>query len=395
MGSSKTCLLVTNLFPPAIGGSSQVYAALAAHAAGEIMVLTSSHDYETGLERKDWRALDGEAAYPVHRLRCVRPFLRSLYASAARYRLHEAATALVLAVTVMRLAWRYRVKAICIADDETVGWLAFLSRHVLRRRTLIYCHGDDLTVPQKVTRRSRWFRLAHRIVAANRHAARLLTGRFGVAADKIALIQNGVDLGVFHPGPAPQELVERYRLEGRMVLLTVTRLVPRKGVDKVLQALPAIAAQFPGTLYLVVGEGGQRAELEEMARTLGIASRAIFAGAVPHAVTRDFYNAAQLVLLPNREETGEADGLPLIFLEANACAKPVIGGRAGGTAEIVRDGENGLLVDGRDSGAIAQAVCGLLADEARREKMGETGLSMAQDWSWTSRTLSFLQACRD
>ena len=180
-----------------------------------------------------------------------------------------------------------------------------------------------------------------------------------------------------------------------MVLLTVTRLVPRKGVDKVLEALPAIAAQFPGVLYLVVGEGPQRMELEEMAHTLGIAPRVIFAGAVPHAATRDFYNASQLVLLPNREDAGEADGLPLVFLEANACAKPVIGGKAGGTAEIVRDGENGLLVDGRDSSAIAQAVSGLLADEARRKKMGRTALSMAQGSGWASRTLSFLQACRD
>jgi len=394
MGSRKTCLLVTNLFPPAIGGSSQVYAALAAHAAGEIIVLTSSHDYETGLEREDWRTLDRKAGYPVHRLRCVRPFLRGLYAGAVRYRLHELAIALNLAVTVVRLAWRYRVKAICIADDETVGWLTLLSRFVLRRNTLIYCHGDDLTGPQNVTRRSRWFGLAHRIVAANRHAESLLASRYGVPADKIVLIQNGVDLDVFHPGPAPQELVQRYGLGGRLVLLTVTRLVPRKGVDKVLEALPAMAAQFPGILYLVVGEGPQRAALEERVRTLGIASWVIFAGAVPHAAARDFYNAAQLVLLPNREEAGEADGLPLVFLEANACGKPVIGGMAGGTAEIVRDGENGILLDGRDPDAIARAVCSLLGDEKRREKMGGVGLLMAQDWGWESRTLSFLQACR-
>ena len=396
MGPSKTCLLVTNLFPPAIGGSSEVYAALAAHAGGEIAILTASHDYETGLERADWRARDRKAAYPVHRLRCIRPFLRSLPAGAVRYRLHEAAIVLTLAVTVIRLAWRYRVKAICIADDETVGWLAFLSRHFLRRRTLIYCHGDDLTgTGRVVVRRSRWFRLAHRIVAANRHAASLLTDRFGVAAEKIALIRNGVDLAVFCPGPAPQELVQRYQLGGRLVLLTVTRLVPRKGVDKVLEALPTIARQFPGALYLVVGEGPQRPELEEMTRKLGIASHVIFAGAVPHAATRDFYNAAQLVLLPNREEAGDADGLPLIFLEANACGKPVIGGVAGGTAEIVRDGENGFLVDGRDPGAIAQAVCGLLADEKRRVEMGGAGLAMAQGWGWALRTQSFLETCRD
>jgi len=73
---NKACLLVTNIFPPALGGSSQVYAALAASARGQIVVLTSSCDHETGRERAGWQIADRQANYPVHRVRCVRPFLR-------------------------------------------------------------------------------------------------------------------------------------------------------------------------------------------------------------------------------------------------------------------------------------------------------------------------------
>src|SRR3954465_7207882 len=111
-----SCLLVTNIFPPAVGGSSEVYAALAGSAHGNIAVLTSSHDHATGRERPHWKAVDRKTPYPVHRVKCVRPFLRP---SGFFYRLHEAATALVLAGAVLRLARRYRVRAICIADDET------------------------------------------------------------------------------------------------------------------------------------------------------------------------------------------------------------------------------------------------------------------------------------
>lgn len=390
----RACLLVTNLFPPALGGSSQVYAALAAHAEGEIVVLTSSHDYETGQERSGWRALDQAASYPVRRIRCIRPFLRTLYATQFEYRLHEAATAVKLMAAVVRLAWRYRVKAICIADDETVGWLVALSKYVLRRRTLIYCHGDDLVCPDAaVARRSRWFGLADRIVAANQHAATLLASRFAVPTEKITLIQNGVDLAAFRPNPPPVDILQQYGLVGRRVLLTVTRLVPRKGVDKVLEALPAIAGRFPDVTYLIAGDGPQRAALEKTARQLGVSAWVIFAGAVPHDRTADFYNAADLVLLPNREEEGEVDGLPLVFLEANACARPVIGGKAGGSAEVIRQDENGILVDGRNAGEIAEAVCGLLADDGLRETMGRNALLMAQQWGWQTRARDFLQAC--
>src|SRR5690349_19185785 len=143
MAGGKACLLVTNLFPPALGGSSEVYAALAAHAGGEIVILASSHDHQTGQERPGWREFDANADYPIHRLTCLRPFFRKAYRGLS-YRVHEAATAFRLVTAIVRLVRRYRVRAICVADDETLGWLVPISRFLLGRRTLIYCHGDDL-----------------------------------------------------------------------------------------------------------------------------------------------------------------------------------------------------------------------------------------------------------
>jgi len=394
MAGGKACLLVTNLFPPALGGSAEVYAALCAHADGDIVVLASSHDHQTGQERPGWREFDRGAGYPVHRLTCIRPQFRKAYGGLS-YRLHEAATAFRLVVAIVQLVRRYRVRAICIADDETLGWLVPVSRFLLGRRTLIYCHGDDLQgAEQEVSRRSRWLRLADRVVAASRYAAGLLAKRFAVAQDRIVLIENGVDLALFHPQSPPGSFVERHGLQERQVLLTVTRLVPRKGVDKVLEAMPAVARLFPRALYLIAGDGPQRDALEKRVHALGIADLVRFAGAVPHDQTADFYNAADIVLLPNREEEGEVDGLPLVFLEAGACARPVIGGKAGGTAEAVRDGINGLLVEGRDPQAIAAAICDLLGDEGRRQAMGREGLAMAQNWGWGARAEKFLASCR-
>jgi phosphatidylinositol alpha-1,6-mannosyltransferase len=282
-----------------------------------------------------------------------------------------------------------------VADDETLGWLVAVSRFLLGRRTLIYCHGDDLQGAESdVPRRSRWLRLAHHVVAANRYAADLLAARFAVPHDRVLLIENGVDLALFHPQVPPQSFVKRHGLEGRQVRLTVTRLVPRKGVDKVLEAMPAVAKLFPSAHYLIVGDGPQRSELEAIAGKLGVADRVTFVGAVPHDETVNFYRCADLVLLPNRDEEGDADGLPLVFLEASACAKPVIGGKAGGTAEVIQDGENGFVIDGCDVRAIEAAICRLLNSEGLRGAMGQKGVEMAQSWDWRERVRLFLQTCR-
>jgi phosphatidylinositol alpha-1,6-mannosyltransferase len=358
--------------------------------------LTSSHDHETGHERADWRAADRKADFPVHRLKCVRPFLRTAYGGPSfAYRLHEAAGALTLIAAIVFFRLRYRVRAICIADDESMGWLTILSKYFLGCRTMIYCHGDDLHCAKDLApRRSRWFGMADKIVAANRYAAHLLTSVFGVPDSKIVMVPNGVDLAAFHPGPPPASLIQHYGLAGRRVLLTVTRLVPRKGVDKVLEALPAVVRKFPDITYLIVGDGPQQAALQQIARGSGIADLVKFASHIDHGRIADFYHTADIVLLPNRTECGEADGLPLVFLEANACAKPVIGGKAGGSAEIIRDGENGLIVDGGNAADIAVAICQLLGDEERSHAMGQKGFDMAQSWGWGSRTQQFLEACR-
>ena len=392
----KGCLLVTNKFPPAVGGSSQVYAAIAEYADGNVAVLTSTHDHETGLERPGWKAFDREADYPIHRLQFIRPVLGKVDSRPKLLsRAAEILIAINLATAVALLAWRYRVSAICIADDETAGWLTFISKYILRCRTLIYCHGDDLRCARKsAIRRRRWLRLAENIIAANLYAETLLIKVFDIAKDKIVLIRNGVNLATFYPAPPSISFTEHYGLIDKRVLLTVARLVPRKGIDKTLEALPAVAKLFPNLVYLIVGDGPQRTTLLAMAQKLGIANLVKFVGSVEHCETRQFYNAAEIVLHPNRVEEGEEDGLPLVFLEANACGKPVIGGAAGGTAEVVANDENGIIVDGRNVMEIEAAICTLLSNDKLREAMSQKGLLMARDWGWESRVKMFMATCR-
>lgn len=391
------CLLVAHTFPPVLGGSASVYEALARQAGGAIAVLTSRLDPATGREMPGWRALDAAAPYPVHRIGLVRP---KLAGAAARDPLSRHAEwglrALGLAATVARLARRHAADAVCVCDDETVGWLAPFARRLLGRRALIYCHGDDLVETDPAVRRARrrWFLAADAVVAASAFAAARLHEDYGVPPGRIATIPNGVDLGRFRPGPPPPGLRAALGLEGRRVLLAASRLVPRKGFDRLIEALPAIRARHPDVVLLAVGEGPQRPALEAMAEAAGGAAAVRFAGAMPAAAMPGLYALAEMVVLPNRAEPGESDGLPMVVLEAMACGRPVIGGRAGGTPEAVAEGRTGLLVDGAAPAAIAAAVLRLLDDPALAGRLSAGALAAAGGWGWEARLAAFLALCR-
>ncbi len=382
------CLLVAHTFPPLLGGSAAVYEALARRAEGEIAVLTSRCDHRTGAEREGWREADHDAPYPVHRLGLVRPPLAGGLASTLTW----VPGAALLAATVARLVRRHGVRAVCIADDDTVGWLVPFVRRALGVRALVYCHGDDLvqTDPRAIARRRRHLAAAHTVIAASAFAARRLEEAYGVARERIALIPNGIDLDRFRPGPPNPRLAKALGLTGRRVILAATRLVPRKGVDRLIAALPAVRAAVPNVALVVAGDGPQRPALEAMAQGHPV----LFLGAQKAERMPDLYRLADVVVLPNRAEPGEADGIPMTLLEAQACGLPVIAGRAGGAPEAVRDGETGLLVDGEDAGAIAAALVRVLTDRALAARLAAGALAVSSGRDWRQRTEAFLALCR-
>jgi phosphatidylinositol alpha-1,6-mannosyltransferase len=388
------CLLIAHTFPPVLGGSSAVYDSLARCAGGAIAVLTSRRDHRSGAELPGWREADAAAPFLVRRLRLVRPPLATAPGSRLLRQAGWMWQAVVLVLALAALVRRHRIAAVCICDDETVGWLVPFVRHGLGRTVAIYCHGDDLlqTDPRQLRRRARRFRQAHTVFAASRFARERLVSVYGVAAARVVLLANGVDAQRFAPRPPSPALVARYGLAGRRVILAASRLVPRKGIDRLIEAMPAVLARHPDALCLVVGDGPQRAALADLAARCGVAASVRFAGAVAPADMPAHYALAEMVALPNRAEPGEADGIPLVLLEANAAGLPVIGGRAGGTPEVVRDGRNGLLVDGTDPAAIAAAACRILGDAALHGALRAGALATARAEGWQARADAFLAA---
>jgi phosphatidyl-myo-inositol dimannoside synthase len=206
------------------------------------------------------------------------------------------------------------------------------------------------------------------------------------------LIELGVDPsrihmlypGVAAPGGNEDEAAavrSRHGLEGRKVLLTIARLAPRKGQDRVIRALPRVAAEVPSVVYLVVGTGSERGRLEDLARACGVADRVIFTGSV--ASTASYYQASDVFVMPNRVmENGDVEGFGIVFLEANSHGVPVIGGRSGGTEDAIVHGETGWLVDPEDESELTERILQLLSDSDLARQFGEAGRRRATEFTW-------------
>ena len=168
------------------------------------------------------------------------------------------------------------------------------------------------------------------------------------------MLPNAIHAEWYGPGGKSSALLERYRLTGRTVLMTLGRLVSAeryKGFDEALELLPELARALPDVAYLVVGDGSDRERLEDKARVLGVADRVVFTGNIPESEKADHYRLADVYVMPSQGE-----GFGFVLLEAMACGIPVIASTLDGGREAVRDGQLGILVDPADRAQLKRAI---------------------------------------
>lgn len=182
---------------------------------------------------------------------------------------------------------------------------------------------------------------------------------------KVQLLPCAIDADLFTPGPKSLELLQKYGLEDTTVLMTVARLWSGdiyKGVDVTLRALPQIMQAVPNVKYLIIGRGDDQPRLAELARTLGVADRVVFAGFVPTADLVAHYRLADAYIMPSQE------GFGIVYLEAMACGIPVLSGDADGSADPLQDSQLGWRVPHRDAEAVAAACITILQEIAKRDR---------------------------
>lgn len=190
----------------------------------------------------------------------------------------------------------------------------------------------------------------------------------------VSVLYPGADVEAFHPDLPVDDVLDRHGLGGRPVVACVSRLVTRKGQDVLIRAMPAIRRRVPDVALLIVGEGPDRTRLESMA-AIEPGGTIVFAGQVSEEDLPRYYRAGEVFAMPCRTRRGglEVEGWGNVFIEAAACGRPVVVGDSGGAREALVDGATGLLVDGADVGAVAEAVASLLEDPVRARAMGAAG----------------------
>ncbi|QMV23781.1 glycosyltransferase [Streptomyces sp. SCUT-3] len=365
-------LIVTNDFPPRPGGIQAFVHSMALRLDPDRVVVYAStwkHDEEGAAAVAEF---DAEQPFPVVRDRTtvLLPTPGATRRAAALVREHGctsvwfgAAAPLGLMAPALRRAGARRLVA--TTHGHEAGWAQLpVARQLLRR---IGEGTDVLTFLGEYTR------------------SRIAPALTPAAARRMVQLPPGVDEKTFHPASGGDAVRARLGLADRPVVVCVSRLVPRKGQDTLVRAMPEILARVPDAVLLVVGGGPYRAELEKLAERTGVASSVRFTGPVPWEELPAHYGAGDVFAMPCRTRRGglDVEGLGIVYLEASATGLPVVAGDSGGAPDAVLDGETGYVVPGGSPGAVAERVTALLEDPELRRAMGERGRRWVEDaWRW-------------
>jgi phosphatidylinositol alpha-1,6-mannosyltransferase len=208
------------------------------------------------------------------------------------------------------------------------------------------------------------------------------------AAARMRQLVPGVDAATFHPDRRGEggEVRARHGLTGRRVVVCVSRLMPRKGQDTLIRALPRIRATAGDDVaLLIVGGGPYREQLVRLVSELGLEQHVVITGGVPWEELPAHYAAGDVFAMPcrTRQRGWDVEGLGIVYLEASATGLPVVAGDSGGAPDAVLDGRTGHVVGGRDDAALVARVGQLLGDPALAAEMGRAGRAWVEsDWGW-------------
>ena len=341
-------LLVTNDFPPKVGGiQSYLWELWRRLPPGEVTVLTTSHAGAAAFDR-------------------AQPF-----------RIERAGRVLLptpgLARRIDALAAEVRADVVFLDPALPLGALGPRLRSA---PYVVVLHGAEVTVPGRLPGSRRMLaRVLHGaagVVAAGAYPAREAARAAGRSLPGL-VVPPGVDVVRFHPpaGAGEREATRRrFGMPGQAPLvLGVSRLVPRKGFDVLIDATARLGT---GVHLALAGAGRDRDRLRRRAAGAGLGGRFHLVGRVPDADLPALYGAADVFAMICRERWGglEAEGFGIVFLEAAACTTPSVAGRSGGAEDAVVDGETGFVVAPDDRGAVAGALDSLLSDPDLRHRLG-------------------------
>ena len=333
-------LLATNGFLPEIGGVQVYCYELAKNLTllgEEIIVLTPKTEGDTDFDKKE------------------------------KFKIIRTKKKVSSRLGFLFLLKRERIKKILVGHGSHYVRLASLANALFKVPYDVIIHLEEILPPEREKIIQKSFKRAHKVITVSHFAKEKLV-EIDIPKEKIVVIPNGVDPVKFNPILDPFRIRKKHNLKNKKVILTVARLGEHKGHANVIRALPQVLEKVPGGIYLVVGSGEKESRLKRLVKELGLEEKVIFTGEVEEEEIPLYYAACDVFIMPS-----DIEGFGIVFLEANACGKPVIGGRSGGISDAIIDGETGLLVNPLDIKEIADVLIRLLTNSGLAQKLGEKG----------------------
>ena len=288
---------------------------------------------------------------------------------------------------VLKVAKKYRSSVVWFGAAMPLAWMSGLLKRGGVDRIVALTHGHEV-----------WWAKCYPfkwIFKASAKHVDVLTylGEFTkraispvvTSATQLIQIAPGISTSHFVPAPKSPELLDSLDLVGKSVIVSVGRLVHRKGQDKLLEALPQILLQHPDAVLVFVGIGPRKKKLDQLVRKHDLSQYVRFVGRVQYSDLPRYFQLADLFAMPSRSRLAglEVEGLGIVYLEASACGIPVLAGLSGGAPDAVLDGQTGRVVDGTNVKAVADMVNELLDNPEKLKAMGENGRRWTEErWRW-------------
>ena len=225
----------------------------------------------------------------------------------------------------------------------------------------------------------------------------------GIETNHIKFLPNGVDINRFFPAENTTGFLNRYNIpEHSNIILTLARIIRRKGHDTVIKCLPSLIKKFPNIQYVIAGPRRKKDtyldELKFLAKELSVENHIVFVDYIPDKDLNEIYSRSQVYVMVSRtyNDIGDSEGFGITFLEANACGCPVIGSTEGGIPDAVENNKNGLLVPADDIKSLTKAINKFLEDQSFRTKIIDQGIKRVNnDFTWEKLTIKMVKYLRD
>lgn len=365
----KKILLVTNDFGPRTGGIETFVIGLLERITGHEVTVFTSQQGDTSEYDQQWfdkfgvRVIRDRSKILLPSWRVTRAVKKVVASHNIEIVVFGAAAPLALMSSALRKSGVKKI--IAITHGHEVWWAKIFPFNLAIKR--IGKGVDHLTYLGEFTR---WA------------ISKALTDK---SANEMVKIAPGIDTAHFIPQPDAIQKRKELGLQDKKIIISVGRLVHRKGQDKLIEAMPDVLRKIPNAHLLIVGEGPYKNHLEKLVNKLSLKENITFAGRIMYDRLPSYLSAADLFAMPSRSRFFglEVEGLGIVYLEASACGIPVLAGNSGGAPDAVLEGVTGFCVDGTNVAEIASAVIEICSDAERASHMGAAGRNWIVDqWRW-------------